>query len=97
MTSESLDAVLDLLAKDGLWHTINEISTLEPLRRIPITTLMNLLNFLEEFDFIEGNNRMAYDLALFVFEAKIDVRVDAFWKKIKLIEGDSSSNCYKLV
>lgn len=76
-----LDAILNLLA-DGKWHTLNEISTLEPCRRIPITTLMEVLNFFEEVDFAEEN----CNAETFVSEEKMTQKLQSFWKKIKWVE-----------
>jgi len=72
-----LDTILKLL-EDGQPHTLNEISTLEPCRRIPITTLMEVLNFLEEFDFTEND----YNSEMFVSELQMTPLVRAFWKTL---------------
>jgi len=83
--SGCLDALLGLLA-DGSWHTINEISTLEAFRKMKITTLMEMLNFLVEYEFIEVNQRLGYDLTTIVIEAKLTSALANFMRKIKWAE-----------
>jgi len=81
---KSLD-VLDLLA-DGEWHTINEISTLEPLRKLPMTNINIYIDFLNEYDFIELSEEPETEETPTIKQIKLTPPLLDFIKKIKWIE-----------
>lgn len=87
METEILDALLDFLA-DGQWHRLTEIS---------LEGLMEKVNFLAEYNFIELR-RIKYHWTktdqplrgrphgISILEARINPKVAEFWRKIKWIE-----------
>jgi hypothetical protein len=81
METKILDALLDFLG-DGNWHTLNEISTHEPLLHLTMSQLAMILNLLSEYDFIESEDYFPDG----IIEAKINPKVAKFWRKIKWIE-----------
>jgi len=86
MEKEILDIILDLLADRSC--NINEISTLEPLRKIRIGKLTEILTFFDEYDFIELSEKpiIIAEESMTVLEAKLTPPMQEFWRKIKWME-----------
>jgi len=82
---EVLDILIEILS-DGDWHSINEISIHKSLSSLSISQIQTLLNFLAEYDFIEVNQRPAYDLTVLIVEAKLTESMLEFLRKIRWIE-----------
>ena len=85
METEILDAILELLS-DGNWHTINEVSTQQPLLKTPMNRLAQVLNVFEEYGFIEFNQKEAEGLYVMV-EVKLSDSTLAFLRKIRWAEA----------
>lgn len=71
---------------DGAWHNINELSTIKGLRKLSITKLMVLLDFLAEYDFIELSQEWKGDPLRSVVEAKLQPSVQQFLTEIIRVE-----------
>jgi len=75
-----IDEVLRILA-DGEWHNLNEISTKKPLLKLSTGKLLQVLEFLAEYEFLELSPDPKH-----IVEAKLTPLVQQFIKEIKWIE-----------
>lgn len=81
--SLNIDLIIEAL-KDGLWHTLNEISAYSGLKRITFIKLIDLLDFLEDYSFIESQETFKDGLPIKQF--RLALPVQDFYKKISQIE-----------
>jgi len=80
-----MEKVFDVL-NDGTWHDVNEVSTAKGLRKLSMTKLMALLDFLAEYDFIELNEVWKGEPLRSVVEVKLQPSTQKFLREIKLVE-----------
>ena len=84
MIMDSFDAVVSLL-RDSDWHDLNEISA--EVRKVSMTTLMNILNVLTEYGFAEMREiTLKGELGLPVVEVKLSQKYLDFLKRIEEIQ-----------
>lgn len=81
-----IDELLMALS-DGKWHTVNELSTYEPLRTTSITTLIISLNFLAEYDFVDLMGSPST-----ILEAKLNSEVQRYLRRIRWTERSNNKH-----
>lgn len=78
-----VDHVIEAL-NDGNWHTLNELTTHPTLRDLTITKLLQIVNFLAEYDFVLIEQQVEDDVQ--VTEVKLSPPLGAFFYEIGQLE-----------